>query len=349
MTKDYGTEFDRYYVALATPFDEGGRIDVDAFRSLVRHFAHDERFAAVGGVIVLPEAGEVFTLEVDEKRELITAALEEASGRLPVFAGVASYNTVQTVNQAVDAQALGVDGLFVMPPSGAMDISTAFDKYLNPYPFLDFARAIADAVDLPFIAHGAGPFDEKYGPGYPPSSVLEIVKAVPNFVGWKMLYTTTTAYLEVADALRAYEKETGRHVAVLCAGANFYLDAMRAQSIDGAVSCHWNYSRDENLALIDAWRRNDTEEMDRLWVEGGLFELHDVTTRGDGTSTGTRLHSDFKVNAWLAGVIPNPFVRAPMVQPFRAEIVRLRDLRKKHDFPLIPDTDIDAVLAKLTR
>ena len=58
-------------------------IDYDAFRSLVRHFLTDDFVDVGGGLIVNPEAGEVFTLTRDEKKKLVAIAAEENSGKVP--------------------------------------------------------------------------------------------------------------------------------------------------------------------------------------------------------------------------------------------------------------------------
>ena len=346
--KDYGKSLDRFYVALGTPLkDDRFTVDYDAFRKLVKHFSDCPEFAEVGGVIVLPEAGEVFSLEREEKQELIRITVEEAKGKLPVFAGVYSYNVPQTVLQAKDAQELGVDGLFIMPAGGAMDITLTLNKAKNPWSYIELAKAVAKEVDLPFLAHAAGPADA-WSIGFPPEAVVKMMEEVPNFVGWKMLYTSTPAYLAVAKALREYEARSGHHVGLLAAGANMYYDAMLHGIMDGSISCHWNYARDLNLKLIHAWKANDWAAMKHIWIEEGMFELHQATTQGIDPNS-NRLHSNFKVMTWLAGLIPNPYVRQPMVQPFKAEVEALRDVRRKYNMPTISDEEINKVLETLPR
>ncbi len=341
-------KYDKYYVALGTPMkDDAFSIDYDAFRKHFKYFADSEDFVnAGGGIIVLPEAGEVFSMTRQEKQNLLKIAMEESHGQLPVFTGIASYNTAEIVVQAKDAQEIGVDGLFIMPPSGTIDITFAFDKFRNPYPFLNLAKAIAAEVDLPFIAHAVGPFDPKYGATFPIESIIKIAKEVPNFVGWKMMNSSIDNYLEVGYALREYEKETGHHIALLCAAAHLYYNAMTHNMIDGSVSCHWNYSRDENLKLINAWKAKDLAAMQKIWLDEGLWDLHYSMMSGIGLG-GTRLHTDFKINTWLHGLIPNPFVRPPMVQPFKQEVTFYRDLRRKHNMVTISDEEINRVLEKL--
>lgn len=348
MAKNYGNKYDAYYVALGTPLeDDGFTINYEEFRKHVKHFTDCKDFIEIGGgIIVLPEAGEIFTFDREEKEKLIKIAVEEGKGKLPVLSGVFANNTKVTVEEAEMARDLGVDGLFIMPPGGSIDLTSSLDKRANPYAFLNLAQAIAEKVDLPFVAHGAGSIDPKYLSCYPLETTMKIVKECPNFVGWKMMYPAAS-YIEVAEALREYEKNGGQHVGILCASAGLYFDAMTNDIIDGAVSCHWNYSRDENIALIKAYKAGDFKKMQDLWINGGLRAVHNAATGDMGT--GFRLHTNFKTLTWLTGNFKNPFVREPMVAAFKSEIIRYRDLLRKYNWPCISDEEINKVLERLPR
>lgn len=344
--KNYGKTFDKYYVALGTPLcDDAYTIDYQAFRRHVKHFTDCQDFIDIGGaIIVLPEAGEIFTFTREEKKELIKIAIEEGKGKLPVFAGVSSFSTRATVDEAKDAQEIGVDGLFIMPPGGSIDLTSALNKEKNPYAFLNLAKAIAKEVDLPFIAHAAGANDPVFGSGYPVSATKKIIQECPNFIGWKMMYAHGP-YISVAQTLRAHEEQGGQHVGVLCAGAQLYFDMMNNDLIDGAVSCHWNYSRDINIKLIKAYQAHDFDAMKHVWIDEGLRELHNAV--GFGSEYGFRLHTSFKVVTWLKGLIPNPYVREPMVQAFKQEVLYFRDVLRRNNMDCISDDEINKVLEKL--
>src|SRR5947207_9784772 len=77
----------RYYSAMVLPFDTKGKPDEGAYRELIRYFLQD-RFRQVGGIIANPEAGEIYTLNRQEKLRAVKIAVEEAGGKMPVFAGV---------------------------------------------------------------------------------------------------------------------------------------------------------------------------------------------------------------------------------------------------------------------
>ena len=70
MAKDRGTRWDRLYVALVLPYKDGGSgIDYDAYKSLIARFLDPKFVDAGGGIIVNPEAGEIFYLSREEKRQ----------------------------------------------------------------------------------------------------------------------------------------------------------------------------------------------------------------------------------------------------------------------------------------
>lgn len=63
-------------------------------------------------IIANPEAGELFTLERDERNKVLQICVEEAAGRCPVMAGVVHVHTKGYIETAKDAQELQV---FTLP------------------------------------------------------------------------------------------------------------------------------------------------------------------------------------------------------------------------------------------
>ena len=103
--------FNGLAVALATPFTADDQVDLPAFRRLVRHCVE----GGVDTLVVLGSTGEATTLLEAERDALITATLEEASGRT-VVVGTGSNATRQTATWTARAQALGAQGALVVTP-----------------------------------------------------------------------------------------------------------------------------------------------------------------------------------------------------------------------------------------
>src|SRR3954469_10814729 len=95
--------------ALVTPFS-GGRVAEDTFRELV------EWQIAEGSNALVPcgTTGEVATLNAEEHRDVIAAAVQVANGRVPVIAGCGTYSTADSIDRARAAADLGADAALVV-------------------------------------------------------------------------------------------------------------------------------------------------------------------------------------------------------------------------------------------
>src|SRR5262249_46294567 len=69
----------------------------------------------VHGLIVMGTCGENNSLEPDEKRAVLKAAVETVGKRVPIVVGVSELTTPRAVAFARDAEKLGADGLMVLP------------------------------------------------------------------------------------------------------------------------------------------------------------------------------------------------------------------------------------------
>jgi dihydrodipicolinate synthase/N-acetylneuraminate lyase len=68
------------------------------------------------GVVALGSLGESATLRFDEKVAILKTLVEALDGKVPVVAGIASLSTLEAVDLAKAAEAVGCSGLMVLPP-----------------------------------------------------------------------------------------------------------------------------------------------------------------------------------------------------------------------------------------
>jgi dihydrodipicolinate synthase/N-acetylneuraminate lyase len=68
------------------------------------------------GVVALGSLGESATLRFDEKVAILKTLVEALGGKVPVVAGIASLSTLEAVDLAKAAEAVGCSGLMVLPP-----------------------------------------------------------------------------------------------------------------------------------------------------------------------------------------------------------------------------------------
>ena len=127
-------------VAIATPMQEGGALDLPALRKLIDfHVAN-----GTSGIVIVGTTGESPTVNADEHCLLIKTAVEHAAGRIPVVAGTGANSTAEAIYFAEYAAKVGADcHLSVVP---------YYNKPTQEGMYRHF-RAIAEKVALPMVLY----------------------------------------------------------------------------------------------------------------------------------------------------------------------------------------------------
>lgn len=129
------------YTVTITPFTEdGGTIDLDANR----RFIDWQLECGVPGLIVLGTTGEFLTVSDAERTTLVQSTIEHVAGRVPVLVGTMNAYTENAVRYSREAEALGADGLMIVPP-----------YYYTPTEdeIFGYYGAISAAVSLPIMLY----------------------------------------------------------------------------------------------------------------------------------------------------------------------------------------------------
>jgi dihydrodipicolinate synthase/N-acetylneuraminate lyase len=100
------------FPALVTPFTAEDKVDFDLFGINLK--AQVE--AGITGVIVAGSLGEASTLTKSEKCELVKFAKTMLPEGMPVVLCIAEQSTAEAVRIAKEAEAIGANGLMVLPP-----------------------------------------------------------------------------------------------------------------------------------------------------------------------------------------------------------------------------------------
>ncbi|HEX5322764.1 MAG TPA: dihydrodipicolinate synthase family protein [Capsulimonadaceae bacterium] len=122
--------------AMVTPTTYDGDIHVERIRSFTRYLIE----AGVHGLLLAGSTGEGPLLTSGQRQALIRAVVEEASGRVPVLAGVGAASTAQSIAFSKEAEAAGAAAVAVLP----MHLVPVSQDELYGY----FAT-VADSVSIP--------------------------------------------------------------------------------------------------------------------------------------------------------------------------------------------------------
>jgi 5-dehydro-4-deoxyglucarate dehydratase len=94
-----------------THFDSNNRFDVAPYRAHCAWLMEHE----LAGLFAAGGTGEFFSLTCKEVVDVVSAAVAESAGRLPVIAGC-GYGTAMAVELAKAVQSSGADGVLLLPP-----------------------------------------------------------------------------------------------------------------------------------------------------------------------------------------------------------------------------------------
>lgn len=216
------------HVALPTPFDRDGEVDLEAFRSLVDWHAA----CATDGIVVCGTTGEAATLSERERRSLIQAAVEFADGRLMVTAGVGTNSTRTSVELARFAGACGVDGVLVVTPYYNRPSRAGLLRHFG---------AVAEASGAPVVLYNV---PTRTGTDLEPSIAKDLARHCPNVVAIKEATSSIDRIRELAG---------DEHLALLCGEDSALVDFMR-EGAAGSIGVASNVLPDEFAALIEAAR-----------------------------------------------------------------------------------------------
>lgn len=274
-----------------TSFHDDGTLDPDGFR------AHVAAQIATGPGAVFPACGtgEFFSLDEDEYRQVVTVAVEEAGGRLPVVAGV-GYGWAQAARFARIAEEAGADALLVLP------------HYLVAAPqdgLVAQLEQLAARTRLPLIAYQRG--QVSFG-----VAAFRRIAAIPGVIGLKDGHSDLDRLQRLT--LAAPEDFLFFNGA---ATAEIQARAYAAVGVPAYSSAVHAFAPEIADAFFTALRDGDDGTVDKL-LRDFYVPLVELRDRVPGYAV-----SLVKAAARLRGRPVGP-VRAPLTDPTAADLAELR-------------------------
>lgn len=154
--------------AMATPFLEDESINGEELcKQVERHIK-----ARMDGVFCLGTNGESYAMDFNEKVQVIKTVVEQAAGRIPVYAGTGCITTKETIRLTKKAEELGADCASIICPYFAASTQNGLYEHFS---------SIAKSVDIRILIYNM-PARTGINVEYPTAVKLS---KIPNIVGIK--------------------------------------------------------------------------------------------------------------------------------------------------------------------
>ncbi len=232
---------------LVTPF-RAGKVDYNKFGEL----AEIQVKQGSDGIVVAGTTGEPSSLSVEERAELLNAAISVIGGRIQVVAATGSQSLADTSFLTAHAEKAGADAVLVVTP-----------YYIKPSQrgLVEYFAALGELVNIPMmIYHIPG----RAAVSIKAQTVFKIAEKVPHLVGLKHADQNLELLTELLAGL-------GPEFRIFC-GAEALSFPMLVLGANGLMNAVGNLAPARVAALYAAVQQRDYERAREIHVE--LFELN---------------------------------------------------------------------------
>jgi 4-hydroxy-tetrahydrodipicolinate synthase len=221
------------WVALITPFDKNGKLDIKGFKRLVDFQAANE----TSGLLLMGSTGEPTSLSPEEKKEIISEMAPYCQRRIPVFFGVTCGSTAATIELAQFAQEKEADGIMLVVPPYIAPPQTAV------YGFL---KSVCQSVDIAVAVYNN---PARVIVNIDPQTIVRLAEECPNLVADK------EAVPSVSQLTSVMEGTKGRLRLLCCDAPNYALTIPTlGMGGHGTANVTGNVAPREMAELSRPWR-----------------------------------------------------------------------------------------------
>jgi 4-hydroxy-tetrahydrodipicolinate synthase len=221
------------WVALITPFDEKGQLDVDGFKSLVDFQASN----GTSGLLLMGSTGEPTSLSLEERKVIIEEMAPYCHEKIPAFFGVTCGSTSQTIELAQFAQEKGADGIMLVVPPYIAPPQSAVYEYL---------KSVCQSVDISVAVYNN---PARVIVNIDPPTIAKLVEKCPNLVADKEAVPNVAQLASVIEG-------TGGRLRLLCCDAPNYALIIPTLGMGGhgTANVTGNVAPREMAELSKPWR-----------------------------------------------------------------------------------------------
>jgi 4-hydroxy-tetrahydrodipicolinate synthase len=232
------------FSAIVTPFTPDGAAVAEApLRELV-----DRTIAAgVDGIIPCGGTGEFIALSAEERRQVVSVVVDQAAGRVPVFAQTGGLSTLEALRHTEHAAQVGADGVMVAPP---------FYEALSRAQAHEYFGEVAASTELPVMLYN---YPNGTGLHMDTDLVVELAQAHDNIRYLKD--SSGDAFL-----LSALVTEHADSIGTFC-GEDVLVGTALTIGALGLVTGSFNFMMPVHAQMVRAARAGDDATVLRLWRE----------------------------------------------------------------------------------
>lgn len=221
--------------AMQTPMFEDESINEAEMRNQINR----QIKAGCDAIFCLGTNGEFYIMSFEEKVRVMEIFVDEARGRVPVYAGTGCISTEETIRLSQKAQEIGVDVLSVITPYFAA---------INQDELYAHYKAVAEAVDLPIVMYN---IPARTGAALAPATVGKLAD-IENIVGVKDSSGNFNNILQYIDATK------GKEFSVLSGNDALILYTLMAGG-KGGITAIANILPDVMVSIYRKYMEGDVE------------------------------------------------------------------------------------------
>lgn len=224
-------------VPILTPMNEDETLNLDELRNQVDRMIDN----GIHGIFPFGTNGEGYILTAEEKKVILETVVDQANGRVPVYAGTGTISTKESIEQSKMAEAAGADVLSIITPSFAA--ASQEELYIH-------YEAIAESVDMPIVLYN---IPARTGNAILPATVKRLSK-IDNIVGAKDSSGNFSNILGYIEATK--EKD---NFATLSGNDQLIIWTLLAGGTGGIAGCANVYPK-TMASIYDLYREGKIEE-----------------------------------------------------------------------------------------
>lgn len=235
---------------VVTPFKKDGSLDLDTLANLIDW--HIE--SGSHGISVTGTTGEPSSLTIEERVQVMEAAMKAVNGRVPFVPGTGSTNHDETLYLTKKAEELGVDAALVIVPYYNKPSQHALYKHF---------KAVADSVNIPIIIYN---IPGRTATNLEVKTLAKLSRDCANIIGVK---ESNKDFEHINRVLL----ECGRDF-LLYSGIELLCYPILAIGGAGYISATANVAPKQVAEVYEAWVAGDVKRAQNLHYD--LMPLNDV-------------------------------------------------------------------------